>query len=81
MKKGSKYITLTQRRQIEVGLSMGMSKADIAKRIGMSVRTVYRELERGKTVKKVRWYHDIWGEYKYKQIEIYSADIAEDKFR
>ena len=43
--------------------------------IGQSVH--HRHLERGKTVKKVRWYHDIWGEYKYKQIEIYSADIAD----
>ena len=81
MKKGSKYITLTQRRQIEAGLSMGMSKTEIAKRIGMSVRTVYRELERGKCVKKVISYTDDWGENHYKQITVYSADIAEDKFR
>lgn len=81
MKQGTKYITLTQRRQIEAGLSMGMSKTDIAKRIGMSLRTVYRELERGKCTQKVYSYTDYWGERHYKTVTAYSADIAEDKFR
>lgn len=81
MKKGSKYITLTQRRQIEMGLSMGMSKTDIAKYIGMSVRTIYRELQRGKCTKKVISYTDRLGENHYKQVTVYSADLAEDKFK
>lgn len=80
MKKGSKYITLTQRRQIEAGLSMGMSKKDIAKRIGMSVRTVYRELERGKCTQHKKVY-DVYRDYTYKEYTTYSADIAENKFR
>ncbi len=80
MKKGSKYITLTQRRQIEAGLSMGMSKKDIAERIGMSERTVYRELQRGKCTQRKKVY-DIYGDYKYKEYTAYSADMAEDKFR
>lgn len=80
MKKGSKYITLIQRRQIEAGLSMGMSKTDIAKHIGMSVRTVYRELTRGKCMQRKKVY-DVYGDYMYKEYMAYSADIAEDKFR
>lgn len=81
MQKGTKYITLTQRRQIEAGLSMGMSKKKIAEHIGMSLRTVYRELERGKCMQKVYSYTDYWGESHYKIVTSYSADIAEDKFK
>ena len=80
MKKGSKYITLTQRRQIEAGLSMGMNKKEIAEHIGMSVRTVYRELKRGLCTQRKKVY-DIYGDYNYKDYTAYSADIAEDKFR
>ncbi len=58
MKKGSKYITLNQRRQIEMALSMRMSKTDIAKYIGMCLLTAYRELERGKCTQKVYSYTD-----------------------
>lgn len=81
MKKGTKYISLTQRRQIEAGLSMGMDKKQIAERVGVSLRTVYRELERGKCMKKVCYYTDYWGERHYKTVITYSADIAENKFR
>lgn len=81
MKKGSKYITLTQRRDIEKCLSMGMSKTDTAKFIGMSLRTVYRELERGKCTQRKKVY-DVYGEcIGYQTYTIYSADVAEDKFR
>lgn len=80
MKKGAKYITLTQRRQIEAGLSMGMRKTDIAKRIGMNVRTVYREIKRGECIQTKRRY-DCYGDYIEKTYKTYSADIAEDKFR
>lgn len=81
MKKGAKYITLTQRRQIELGLSMGMSKKQIAERIGMSERTVYRELQRGKCTQRKKVY-DVYGDLKeYKTYTAYSADMAEEKFR
>lgn len=80
MKKGSKYITLTQRREIERCLSLGYSKAETAKYIGMSVRTVYRELERGKCTQRKKVYDD-YGDYTYKEYTAYSADIAENKFR
>lgn len=48
MKKGSKYITRTQRFKLEDCFNAGLSKQKIAEKIGMSVRTVYRELQRGK---------------------------------
>lgn len=80
MKKGSKYITLTQRRQIEACLCVGMGKKEIAEHIGMSIRTVYRELKRGLCVQRKKVF-DYYGDFTYKTYTAYSADIAEDKFR
>lgn len=79
MKRGSKYITLTQRRDIEKCIAMGMSKTDIARFIGMSLRTVYREFERGKCVQRKKVY-DVYGDFVYKEYSTYSADIAQVKF-
>ncbi len=80
MKKGSKYITLTQRRMIEAGLHMGMTKVALAEYVGVSISTIYRELKRGKCVQRKKVY-DEWGDYKYKEYYIYSADLADSKFK
>lgn len=81
MKKGCKYLTLTQRRMIEDGLKSGASKKTIATEIGMSLRTVYREIKRGECVQTKRTY-DKYGDFKgYKYYTAYSADIAEEQFR
>lgn len=80
MKFGSKYITFTQRRRLEDALSLGMKKTEIAKRIGVSLSTVYRELKRGKCVQRKKVY-DVYGDFTYRTYITYSADMAEDKFR
>jgi IS30 family transposase len=80
VKKGDKYITHTQRLVLESCYNAGMSKKEIAKVIGMSLRTVYRELERGKCEKKVLKFVNYWGDRFYKTITVYSSDIAEERY-
>lgn len=79
MKTGCKYITLTKRRDIEKRVAEGWSKQEIAEYIGMSVRTVYRELQRGKCVQRCKLY-DEYGFKGYKYYETYSADIAQQQY-
>lgn len=79
MKTGSKYITLTKRRDIEKRFAEGWSKQEIADYIGMSVRTVYRELQRGKCIQRRKMY-DEYGFKGYKYYETYSADIAQGQY-
>ena len=79
MKTGSKYITLTKRRDIEKRFAEGWSKQEIADYIGMSVRTVYRELQRGKCIQRRKQY-DEHGFKGYKYYETYSADIAQGQY-
>lgn len=78
MKKGSKYITRTQRLMLEDCLNAGISKQKIAEKIGMSLRTVYRELERGKYEKREKKY-DRYGFCGFKTKIAYSADKAEER--
>lgn len=79
MKAGCKYITFTKRRAIEKHYAEGWGKQEIADDIGMSVRTVYRELQRGKCIQRRKVY-DEYGFKGYKDYETYSADIAQSKF-
>ena len=79
MKTGCKYITLTKRRDIEKRFAEGWSKQEIADYIGMSVRTVYRELQRGKCIQRRKLY-DEYGFKGYKYYETYSADIAQGQY-
>ena len=78
MKKGSKYITRTQRLMLEDCFNAKLSKKKIAQKIGMSLSTVYRELERGKCTKRRKKY-DCYGLCGYENIVTYSADIAEER--
>lgn len=80
MKAGCKYITFTKRRDIEKHFAEGWSKQEIADYIGMSVRTVYRELQRGKCIQRRKQY-DEYGFKGYKYYETYSADIAQNNFQ
>lgn len=79
--KGTKDLTLTQRRQLETLLKAGIGKRQIAEQLGVCIATVYNELKRGKCTQKVYSYTDYWGERHYKQVTSYSADIAEFKYR
>lgn len=80
-RKGTKDLTLTQRREIENHLKSGCSKKRIAELLGVCLATAYNELKRGQCTQKVYSYTDYWGERHYKQVIAYSADIAEYKYR
>ena len=43
-----KHLTLIERGQIEVYLKLGKTKKYIAEQIGVSERTIYREIKRGR---------------------------------
>lgn len=55
-----------------------LSKKKIAQKIGMSLSTVYRELERGKCTKRRKKY-DCYGSCGYDEFISYSADLAEER--
>ncbi len=81
MKKGNKYLTLTQRRRLEDFLMLKLPKTQIAEKLGVNISTVYREIKRGECEQRKKLY-DIYGDFKgYKTYKIYSADKAEEKYR
>lgn len=80
-RKGTKDLTLTQRRQLETLLKAGLHKKVIANQLGVCLATVYKELKRGECTQKVYHYTDCFGENHYKTVKSYSADIAEYKYR
>ena len=80
-RKGTKDLTLTQRRDLETLLKAGYHKKTIAKQLGVCLATVYNEIKRGECTQKVYSYTDYWGERHYKQITVYSADKAEYNYR
>lgn len=77
--KGTKNLTFTQRLQIETLNNAKKSKQEIAKYVGINIRTLYYELKRGayehKTKRDDFWY----GETIKKEIR-YSAQIAQDRY-
>lgn len=79
--KGTKDLTLTQRRDLERLLQAGEHKKQIALQLGVCLATVYNEIKRGECKQKVYRYTDYWGERHYKTVTVYSADIAENKYR
>lgn len=80
-KRKFKHLTWTDRLIIEKDLKMKMSAKQIADHIGCSVRTVYYEIKRGESTKKVNYYTNYWGDKHYKDVKCYSPDIAEEKYR
>lgn len=78
--KGTKDLTLTQRRDLERLLQAGAHKKHIALQLGVCLATVYNEIKRGECKQKVYRYTDYWGERHYKTVNVYSADIAEEKY-
>ena len=71
-RKGQKNLTYTQRLQIEALFNVGHTKSEIAKLIGVSVRTIYYELKRGEYLRRDG---STWLEYKS-----YSPEIAQQKY-
>ena len=80
-RKGTKDLTLTQRRTLEDYMKAGLHKKRIAELLGVCLATVYNELKRGQCTQKVYSYTDYWGERHYKQVTTYSADKAEYNYR
>lgn len=76
--KGSKNLTWTQRLQLELLLRLKLSKSNIAKELGVSVRTVYYEIKRGEYEHKVS-YLDYVGQKMYRTVKRYSPDLAQNR--
>ena len=81
MKKiGTKNLTFTQRLQIETLFNAKYPKKEIAKLVGISIRTLYYELKRGEYQHQTKQNY-FWYGIKYKKVKRYSADIAHDKYK
>lgn len=65
-----KTITWENRLKIEALYNAGISAIDIAKQLGFHHSTIYRELERGRTIRR---------NYDWTESEIYSPDLAQQK--
>ena len=76
--KKFKYLTWTQRLQIEAYMKIKMPIKQIAEQIGVHYSTVYRELKRGQYEKKQKRLDYV--DYKVKYKTTYSPDIAQKKF-
>lgn len=79
-KQGSKNLTYTQRLQIEALFNAKLHKKEIAKQVGVCLRTIQRELKRGE-YEHLTKRADFWYGTKYKKVLKYSAQIAQDKYK
>lgn len=70
-RKKGKHLTSVERGKIEAYLKEGMTKVRISKEIGVSERTIYREIKRG-TIELKNWE---WKDYK-----VYDAQYAQNKY-
>lgn len=70
-RKKGKHLTSVERGKIEAYLKEGISKVKIAKKIGVSERTIYREIKRGTIELK----DSEWRCYK-----VYDAEYAQRKY-
>lgn len=66
-----KHLTLAERAKIEVYLKEKKTKAYIAEKIGVSERTIYREIKRGMVTLK---------DYEWKDKTEYCYDVAQRKY-
>lgn len=78
-KIGSKNLTYTQRLQIEALFNAGISKKEIAKHVGVCLRTIQRELKRGE-YEHLKKQTSFWYGTKYKKVVKYSAQISQDRY-
>ena len=83
-KFGSKNLTYTQRLQLETLYNAKVSKKEIAEQLGVSLRTIYRELERGKYEHITKQDHYlVKGVLDYsctKKEQRYSATISQERY-
>lgn len=78
--KGTKNLTITQRRILERCLLVKMHKREIAKLLGVCLATVYNEIKRGLYEHKKIKSYDCIGEPQYKLETRYSADLAQQRY-
>lgn len=78
--KGTKNLTLIQRRILERCLLNKMHKREIAKLLGVCLATVYNEIKRGQYEHKTIKSYDCIGEPVYKYETRYSADKAQQLY-
>lgn len=78
--KGTKNLTLTQRRMLERCLLAKMHKREIAKLLDVCLATVYNEIKRGLYKHKYASYYDCIGKPVYKYEMRYSADKAQQLY-
>lgn len=78
-KKGVKNLTFTQRVQIETLFNAKHTKQEIANMVGVSLRTIQRELKRGEYEHITRT-PNFWKGDKYKKVKRYSADKSQQRY-
>lgn len=78
--KNYKHLTFTQRLRLEEDLKIKMPIKKIAENLGVHISTIYREIKRGRYIHKSS-YTDYVFQTQYKYKEMYSPDIAENKYR
>lgn len=78
-KRGTKNLTYTQRLQIETLFNAKIKKQDIAKQVGVCLRTIQRELKRGEYNHLIK-HNDFWTGVKYKKVSRYSAQISQERY-
>jgi IS30 family transposase len=80
-RKGKKNLTYVQRLKLECYLKTDLTKKEIAEKLGVCLATVYNELKRGNYNRKQYSWTDCYGETRYKYVNGYSPEIAEEKYR
>ena len=78
--KGQKNLTYTQRLQIETLYNSNMKQTEIAKIVGVCVRTVQYELKRGEYFHLSKT-NNFWYGIKYKKTKKYSANKAHERYK
>ena len=79
-KKGTKNLTYTQRLQIETLFNAKLPKKEIAKQVGVCLRTLQYELKRGEYEHTTK-HSNFWYGTKYKKHIRYSAQIAQERYK
>lgn len=77
--KGTKNLTRTQRIKIETLYNAGVSKINIAKNVGVCVRTVQYEIKRG-SYEHINRRNSFWYGVQTKKTIRYSSDLAQQRY-
>lgn len=78
-RKGAKNLTKTQRLQIETLYNAKMPKKEIAKRVGVCIRTIHYELKRG-AYEHTSKFSNFWYGIRIKKSIKYSCDLAQQRY-